>query len=454
MLSQTTNLIKRIQPSAAPAPSPSFIHNTGLEFAEANHREKRQRAPDNGAVFRYDGANIITFRPPTSEIIDLSEGYMEFTLTLDDITEWAVPYGIEQLFKLITLEWGSDQVIELKEFGKKRTLDRRLEQVSQTNVDHSTALWGASSYANRNLKNGTKFRFYFSEIPVVTKNPLFLHLVPTLNFEIKFHLQQPTMCLDAQIAAPVQAAGYSISNVLFHWEKMQAPMDVVEEVKSALEGDGLHWAFEDWQRFEETFSTDTYERNLNVNYSSVKGVWFIMQQKDAGLPGRTWANTPNKPVRNHLDGDQVQSIQLTVDGKLIPQVPLDTQFKRFMEIARYYRALDDEHASLKINEYWALIPDFPSGGPIAGGIDSYLFGNYPGAIFDDLLEYFRTPIYYIDLETDRHGLISGLKNYGMNGTMNLSVKLNSTPTSPVTIEVFVLHDSIATLTKDRAYLTK
>jgi len=447
-MDKSTNILKKIDPSAQHHVPTSFKWNHNIRTAQNVKRKPVELAPFNHQTFTpLTNTNIISFRLPMDKYADLTDAVIEFNLAAGPVG-WLLHKNSKVFIQQLVVELGSERVVYENKYGHFCCLQDYLscEQDVDMNLNVNGYKDGVKLISRRTERVITadlltgKFEIPLKHAFFAEKDLPLPHL-QNQAIKIDLYLEDPNIVLFDDSAAPVGGTPtYTLSNVLLRYETVVPAMEIQEQHKAALmSSTGLITHHHSYETFSDRMAPNqlTLQTNITTNKGSI--AYILIQLRTVNQASLTTTQT-DRLTSAALGKDLgIQSLRVKLNGQHHPEIPLDTKEKQYWEIAKIFGKNDKMMGPQTLAPYWERYPN-------TSGISSG-FRAIASVSADYQTRYWDGASHFaVLLADDKNGAISGWDNADGRGQLQMDIKMDA-PGSPseLVVDYFVVFDSFVKL---------
>lgn len=262
---------------------------------------------------------LVRIMLPNNALYDTRSGYLTFNalITTAGGTYRRVHYGIHSLFNRFRVLVGATEVEDLRDYN--RIVSAELEMTNPTLVTSTLGAlpmgFGTKVQREAQAASATGTQFV---CPVIS-GVLNTELLPFDNIPngvvLEFYLEDGTACIETDGTLPV----ITLSNIEFHMERLDVDPSYRSYIKNYVSANGLQLGFHTWDRYIAALNSGARQDVLiNCKISSMNGLLNFL------IDSSTLNNTQvNDKFLTWLPLT-LQQTQVTVNGQVFPDEPIDT----------------------------------------------------------------------------------------------------------------------------------
>ena len=296
---------------------------------------------------------------PNNALYDTRGGYLTFdvNLTVTGGTYKRVHTGIFSIFNRLRVLFSSTEVEDLRDYN--RIYSALWEMINPTLTTSNLAMsLGFGTQADRDNAGGTTTSYACPMFSGVLNTELLPFDNVASGMVLELYLEDGTACIETDGTNPI----ITISNIVFHMERLELDAAYRSFIASYVRASGLTLGFTTWERFTQALPGGTIQNiTINSKASSVNGILnFLILSTDLN----------NTLVNNKFLTWLPLSLQqynVLINGTIFPDEPIDTisanRFEAYEIMARWLRA-------------WKLSGFLPDPAPISTAsfaIDRFVF---------------------------------------------------------------------------------
>lgn len=283
-------------------------------------------------TYATNGNKLVRIILPDEDLYDTRAGYLSFDLVLTKTggTYARIHSGIFSIFNKFRCLVNSTEVENIINYN-----DIMVKLWEMTNPNLTTGNIGVTSLGfgtqvQRNAQGAAASTSYACPLMSGVLNT---ELLPFDNLStgmvIELTLEDPLMCVETDGTNPV----ISISNVVFHMERLELDESYRNYVASHVRSHGLQLGFHTWERNINALTQGTMQNiAINSKNSSVNGILNFFK-----LSSEASTTTVNDKFLTWLPLGMT-SFQLNVNGRIFPDEPIDcVSINRFEPFQMYCR---------------------------------------------------------------------------------------------------------------------
>src|SRR6201985_3122746 len=239
-----------------PPPMSSFLH-------PSNSGKSREQSPREERLSRFVPKHkLIRIAIPNGSIYDTRNGYLTFNaaITKTGGTYARFASGIFSMFNRIRVLAGATGIKDIRDYDRITTILTELFQPILSTGNVGVTSMGFGTQAQRNaLGSGADYACPLYSGVFGTELLPFDNIPNQIWLEL--YLEDPTACVETDGTLPIT----TISNIIFHMERLELQDDYRRYIASYVRSNGLKLGWHAWERFSQTLAPGT---NQNITIST------------------------------------------------------------------------------------------------------------------------------------------------------------------------------------------
>jgi hypothetical protein len=309
-----------------------FVIPDSLKFTPVKQGLAARRVPvkirSEQQTYSSNNNKLIRIILPNNAIYDTRSGYLTFTLNVSVTggTYARVHTGVFSIFNRLRILASSTEVEDLRDYNRLYSALMEMLNPAQviTNVGHTQMGFGTQLERNAKSPQSDYACPLFSGV-------LNNELLPFDNLKsgvvLELTLEDGSMCIETDGTNPI----ITISNILFHMERVELDPSYRSFLSSHVRSNGLQLGFHTWERYISALTTGT-NQNILINHrsSSMNGILNFL------IDSTQLNNTlVNDRFLNWLPLSLTQT-SILINGTIFPDEPVDTVFAGRYEAYQIY----------------------------------------------------------------------------------------------------------------------
>lgn len=281
-------------------------------------------------TYASNGNQLVRIVLPDGALYDTRSAYLTFDLTLTKTggTYARLASGVFSIINRLRILVNSTEVENIINYNDiySKLWEMTVPNLVTGNIGVTTL--GFGTQAQRNVLGAAATTSY--TCPLLS-GVLNTELLPFDNLStgmvLELLLENPLMCVETDGTNPI----ISISNVMFHMERLELDESYRAYVASYVRSNGLQLGFHTWERNINALTQGTAQNiSISSKNSSVNGILNFFT-----LSSQTTTTTVNDKFLNWLPLGMT-SFQININGKIFPDEPVDCVTGNAFEVWQMY----------------------------------------------------------------------------------------------------------------------
>ncbi len=277
---------------------------------------------------------LIQIKIPNTALFDTRKGYITFDvgLTTTGGTYKRMHNGIFSCINRLRMLAGSTEIEDIQDWNRIYSILWAALNPSEVVSAIAHTAMGFGTQVERDALGAATTSYCCPLYSGILNSELLPTRDISSNLMLELYIEDGTVCVETDGTVPI----ITISNILFHVERLELDPAYMEFISSYIRSNGLQFGFHTWQRYINSLPASSSQQLLiNHRSSSMNGMLNILVNSaninDPTVNDRflTWpAETPNGAVWNQT--------KLLINAMPFPDEPIDLVQARKMEPYQMY----------------------------------------------------------------------------------------------------------------------
>lgn len=317
--------------------SSSIVPNS-LKFTSAKRGIGARRVPvklrSEQQSYASNNNKLIRILFPNNCLYDTRNGYLTFTLAVSTTggTYKRVHTGIFSIFNRLRVVSGSTEVEDLRDYNRIYSALWQMINPPDVTTAIGDEVMGFGTTVQRNALGAVSTDYACPLFSGMLNTELLPFDNLSGNFYLDLYLEDGTACIETDGTIPI----ITISNILFHVERLELEDSYRNFIKNYVFTNGLEIGFHTWERYINSLTAGT-QQNLTINHksSSMNGMLnFLINSAEINNPlindrFITWTRSPG-------GASDLTTSSLIINGATFPDEPIDCLSTRSIEPFQMY----------------------------------------------------------------------------------------------------------------------